>query len=163
MTVTVGTDVYQSVADFDAYAIANFIGADLVAVQAATTAVKEASLRQGAQLIDSRYRDRFPGTIRSESQALEWPRINAYDRSGRLLTGIPDAVASANAELAKERILAGTSLVPSEARGGAIKREKVDVIEVEYFDNAPVGTTYRFVSDLLSAVLTSASRRVKRV
>jgi hypothetical protein len=152
-----------SVADADTYATENFMGADLTAWNAATTANKEASLRQATQYIDSRFRDRFVGYIRSQSQALEWPRSNAYDRSGRLLTGTPDAVKAATTELAKERILAGTSLVPSEARGGAVKREKVDVIEVEYMDNAPAGTTYRFVSDLLSLVLKQSSRRVVRV
>lgn len=163
MAVTVGTNVYISVSDADTYAATNFLGADLTAWNAASTPNKEAGLRQAAQYIDNRFRDRFVGQIRSESQALEWPRVNAVDRSGRVLNQIPDAVKNASVELAKERIRNGVTLVPAQPRGGKIKRQKVDVIEVEYMDGAPSETTYRFAEDLLSVVLMSAGRRVVRV
>lgn len=163
MTVEVGTNVYLTVADADAYAAANFLGADTTAWDAADEPTKEAGLRQAAQYIDARFRDRFPGLIQSTSQDLEWPRINACDRSGRVISGIPDAVKNASVELAKERIKNGVSLAPALPRGGKIKRTKVDVIETEYMDGAPSETVYQFALDLLSGVLMSVGRRVKRV
>lgn len=155
-------DSYQDVSDADAYATNHFIGTDLTAWNAATTANKEAALRQSTQFIDAKFRDRFPGQIRSESQALEWPRVNARDRAGRVLNQVPDIIKAATVELAKERLVAGGNLVASEARGGQVKRVKVGPIEQEFMDRAPAGTVYRWVEQLISKVLTNVSHRAVR-
>lgn len=156
-------DGYITASDADTYATAHFIGADLTAWNGADADTKEAAIRQATQYIDSYFRDRFPGVIQSYSQALEWPRIGAQDKAGRTLNGIPDVLKDATCELAKARIVAGTNLVPDEARGGKVKREKVDVVEVEYMDGAPSGTTYKFAEKLLSLVLKGGGGRLKRV
>lgn len=156
-------DSYESVDNADTYATAHFIGTDLTTWNGASNADKEAALRQATQFIDANFRDRFPGRIRSTPQALEWPRSGAQDRAGRILNDVPDVVKNATVELAKDRLVDGSNLVPAESRGGQIKREKVDVLEVEYMDGAPAGTWYRWAEKLLSLVLTSAGRRIVRV
>lgn len=155
-------DSYQDVANADIYASEHFIGTDLTTWNAASVADKEASLRQSTQFIDANFRDRFPGQIRSESQALEWPRVNAFDRAGRVLNQVPDIIKTATVELAKERVVSGGNLVASEARGGQVKRVKVGPIEQEFMDGAPAGTVYRWVEQLISKVLQPTSRRVVR-
>lgn len=163
-TTGASADSYLSIADSDTYATDHFIGTDLTTWNGASTSDKEAALRQATQFIDSNFRDRFPGRIRSESQALEWPRSGALDRSGRTLNDVPDIVKNATVELAKDRLVDGTNLVPAEARGGKIKRQRVEgAVEVEYMDNAPAGTTYRWAEKLLSLVLESRGRRIVRV
>lgn len=156
-------DSYVSESDADTYATNHFLGTDLTAWNDATTAEKEAALRQATQFIDSNFRDRFPGRIRSTSQALEWPRSGAEDRSGRALNDVPQIVKDATVELAKDRIVGGGDLVEPEDRGGKVKRERVDVLEVEYMDNAPSGTEYKWAEKLLTLVLVSSGRRVVRV
>lgn len=167
MTITTtGSDAdgYITAADADTYAGKYFIGADSTAWNDASESDKEAAIRQATQYVDSYFRSRFVGVIRSTSQALEWPRAAARDRSGRTINGIPDAVKNAVVELAKERLVAGTNLVPSEARGGMVKSERVEgVVDVEYMDGAPSGTTYEFAEKLLSAVLRGAANRLQRV
>jgi hypothetical protein len=163
MALTVGTDSYTDVASADTYATNHFIGDDLTTWNGATTANKEAALRQATQYIDAYFRDRFPGVIQSDSQALEWPRINAYDRSGRYLTGTPDAVKNATVELAKERLVSGTNLIPVADRGGKVKREKVGQLEVEYMGSAPANRLYRWAEHVLNLVLKESSNRLVRV
>lgn len=156
-------DSYIDTSDADSYATDHFMGTDITTWNGASTADKEASLRQATQFIDANFRDRFPGVIRSESQALEWPRSGAQDRSGRTINDVPDAVKNATVELAKERLVDGRTLVPSETRGGKVKREKVGPIEVEYMDGAPSGTVYKWAEKLLTKVLKPVSRRIVRV
>lgn len=163
MALTVGTDSYISLADAETYAAAHFIGSDATAWDAASDTDKEAALRQATQYVDAKFRDRFLGYIQSTTQALEWPRTAAFDRSGRTLHGTPEAVTDAVVELAKARIVAGDNLVPVEDRGGQVKREKVGSLEVEYMDGAPSGRTYGFAEMLLSQVLNRSANRLVRV
>lgn len=156
-------DAYVDDSFADDYADDYFLGSDKTAWDSASVTEKEAALRQATQFIDANFRDRFPGVIRSESQALEWPRSGAVDRSGRTINDVPDIVKNATVELAKERLVDGRTLVPSETRGGQVKREKVGPIEVEYMDGAPSGTVYKWAEKLLTKVLVPISRRIKRV
>ena len=156
-------DSYATLIEADNYADNHFVGSDFTAWDGATDPDKEARLRQAAQWLDANFRSRYVGIIRSESQALEWPRSGAIDRSGRTINNVPDAVKNAQIELAKYMIVNSANLVPAEDRGGQVKREKVGPIEVEYMDNAPSGTTYRWAEQLLSQVLGSSVRRVVRV
>lgn len=163
MALTVGTDTYVTLADAETYATEHFIGDDKTTWDGASDADKEAALRQATQYIDAKFHDRFVGFIQSTAQALEWPRASAVDRSGRSLTGTPDAVKDATVELAKERIVAGDNIVPVEDRGGLTRRERVGPVEVEYFAGAPSGRTYQFAAMLLSQVLRQAANKLVRV
>lgn len=162
MPLVVGTDTYVSVVDADTYVTDHFRGDDLTTWDTASDD-KEAALREATQYIDANFEDNFVGEIQTTSQTLAWPRVNAVDNAGRLLNGIPSAVKDATVELAFSAL--GGKLVPDESRGGKVKREKVDVLEVEYFDNAPAGTTYGWVEQLLRPVLkhSGAVKRLFRV
>lgn len=76
----------------------------------------------------------FKGYKYSEEQALQWPRGNV-SIDGYLIDvdEIPTLLKEAQMETALS-IDAGTN--PMASVGRATKREKVDVIEVEYMDNA---------------------------
>jgi len=76
----------------------------------------------------------FVGGRRTTDQRVSWPRVDAYDSEGYLLSGIPVPVEEATAEYAF--IALTTTLNPTpeiDAHGRNIKRikEKVDVIEVD--------------------------------
>lgn len=158
MAVIVGTDVYLSVADADAYWTARN-----EAQWNGTADAKEAALIEATQYIDGAYN--FIGNYNT-ANVLAWPRHNAFVEKGNFAgisydsDTIPPQIENACAELALEALSA--RLVPIKERGGAIKREKVDVIEVEYLDFAPSGKTFNFVTMILSP-LTQGSSRMKRL
>lgn len=136
-----------------------------------TDAVKEAALRRATAYLDGHYRARWKGCrVYPLTQALEWPRAGVrivdeqvyydvppsfYDSeySGFLaITTIPQRLKDACCELAL-RALSGDL---AEDFTSGVKREKVDVLETEYFQGAAPGTTYRIVDDLLSDFLKPA-------
>lgn len=157
MTVTVGTDVYLSVADADTYWSARN-NSDW---SAATTAEKEKALLEATQYIDGAFS--FIGSQILDN-VLAWPRHSVQITKGNFAgktydyQTIPPQIKTACAELALEALT--TRLVESKDRGGAVKREKVDTIEIEYMDFAPTGKVYSFVSLLLSP-LTTGSKTMK--
>jgi len=139
-----------------------------------TDAVKEAALRKAAQYLDGHYRNRFKGQpVYPTTQPMAWPRAGVrllngpqeyygvvpsfYDveYSGYLaITTIPQRLKDAQCELAL--IALSADLAPNIAAG--IKREKVDVLETEYFASAQAGTTvYSAVNNLLSDLLKPAN------
>lgn len=157
MTVVVGTNVYLSVADADAYWAAK----NNTTWSAASTADKEKALREATQYIDGAFS--FIG-YQNTLNLLAFPRYDVYITTGNFAgvsydsTTIPPQVEDACAELALEALSA--RLMAVESRGGMVKREKVDVIEVEYMDWAPSGKTYSFVAMLLKP-LTIGSKTMK--
>lgn len=153
MAIVVGTDTYLSVSDADSY-WSNRGNAEW---SAASTAQKEAALREATQYVDGAFN--FIGHQILENM-LAWPRNDAFIEHGNFagqtfdsLT-IPPQVKNATAELALEALTA--RLAPSKERGGAVKREKVDVIEVEYMDFAPSGKVYSFAAMILKPVTTGS-------
>ena len=161
MAIVVGTDTYLSVANADTY----WSDRNDATWAAATTAVKEKALREATQYIDGAYS--FIGELAVFTQLLAWPRGSAEVLTGNFKgayydsTTIPPQVQNACAELAKDAL--SENLRPSQARGGAIKKEKVDVIEVEYLDFAPTHKTFSFVSMMLKDLTTVAGNFKKLV
>lgn len=153
-TVVEGAQSYVSVADCDTYATEHSFSATWTG---ATTATKESSLRYATKWIDQRYR--WLGIISSTALSrLKWPRLYAVDRDGREWTGVPQQLKDAVCEVALAHLSSGVNEVRS--RGGAVKRQKVDVIEVEYMDGATAGRTWPYVDSLLSDLYRgSPSRR----
>ena len=159
MTIVVGTDTYLSVTDANSY-WSNRNNADW---SAASTAEKEAALREATQYVDGAFN--FIGN-QIVTNVLAWPRDNVFIEDGNFagvvydrLT-IPPQVKNAVAELALEALTA--RLAPSQARGGAVKREKVDVIEIEYMDFAPSGKVYSFAAMILKP-LTTGSKTTRKL
>lgn len=159
MTVTVGTDVYISVANADTY----WSNKNNSTWSAASTANKEKALREATQFIDGAFS--FIGT-QNPDNVLAFPRYDVYITTGNFAgisydsTTIPPQVEDACCELALEALSARIMAV--ESRGGLVKREKVDVVEVEYMDWAPSGKTYGFAAMILKP-LTIGSKTIRKL
>lgn len=160
MTITVGTDSYLSVADADTY----WSNRNNDVWAAADTADKEKALREATQYIDGAYD--FIGT-QITTNVLAWPRYDVYIYEGNFAgvsynsDTIPPQIKNATAELALEAL--SNKLLPSKDRGGLVKREKIDVIEVEYLPFAPSNKSYDFVSMLIKPLLTGGSNMKRLV
>ena len=92
----------------------------------------------------------FIGDKGTRAQALQWPRVNAaIDGYYIDSDAIPQLLIDAQIEIALS-IDAGTNPLATVDRG--VKREKVDIIEVEYMDNT-----------LESPYLTAAETKLKKL
>jgi hypothetical protein len=124
-----------------------------------TDKADQAIIRAGDWLKNTN-RVTYRGSLISATQTMPWPRQDASFYRGPTIANnvVPQCVKDAQCELAY-RTLAGTNLQPDLARGGATKREKLDVLEVEYFDGAPPETVIQSVLGMLSPVtLTEGTR-----
>jgi hypothetical protein len=146
-TGTPGANAYIAVADVDTHHAdrgtsdwTNF-----------TTPEKEQAIVRASDFIDKRFGRRFVGVRNTKEQGLEWPRTDAFDADGFLLSGVDDLprqLLKACAEYALRAavcgILAPDPLLPvpkqdptdmgarpdQEATGAVIrKREKVGPLE----------------------------------
>lgn len=148
--IVAGADSYVSAADATTYHVARGN-----ATWTGTDAVKEAALLKAAAYLDGHYRNRWKGDrVEPATQPMEWPRygVCVSNAGGIFLDSnvIPQRLKDAQCELAL--IALSADLAPSVSAG--VKREKVDVLETEYFAGAPVGTTvYTAVNNLLADLL----------
>lgn len=144
------SESYISVADADIYHAKR----GCVPWATLTTTQKEEALIRATDYIEQAYSQNFYGLRVNSTQALSWPRygvtLNGYSVSSDT---IPQAIINATAELAYRA--AQGNLAPDLTQ--AIKREKVDVLEVEYMDNSSQVVKYRAIDNLLSAMLKSGS------
>lgn len=83
------------------------------------------------QLLDERFT--WTGAISSQTQALSWPRVSAYDRNGRLLAtdAIPQILKDATAELAR-LLLDSDRTADAESDSGAITALEMGPMKVTY-------------------------------
>ncbi|MEE4332303.1 DnaT-like ssDNA-binding protein [Pseudomonas alliivorans] len=139
-------DFYGNVADADAYhaarANAAWTGDDMA---------KQAALIRASAYIDGKFQTQnscgrweslFSGIkTGGRAQALQWPRTGATDTEGNEIptTEIPVEVEQATYEAALREIALPGSLSPDYVASTAIKRQKVDVLEIEY-QTASTGT-----------------------
>lgn len=118
-----------------------------VDVTAQTTAQVEQALVQSADYVDKRFGPQFRGWRLNNAQAMEWPRADAYDDDGYLLSGVPTELKRAVYEYAWLVTQLARNLAPLPTvgfpfvdpitgvvitqGGGQLRRktEKVDVIE----------------------------------
>lgn len=122
-------DSYATLAEYTARAAA--MGWTL----ADTDAANEVNLRRAAVALDASYG--FRGTKNTTAQALEWPRSEALGYSTGLMFDpypirpdeIPPRVKQAQMEMA---YLIQGGADPLATYEGGVKREKIDVIEVEF-------------------------------
>jgi len=129
MTIIVGTDTNQTVAEVDAYwsSRGNLNWATLGVID------KEVNLRKAADYLERNFRWR--GTRKTASQRLGWPRDQAFDNDDFAIgeSVSPLIVKEAEAivaDLIREGIVDISGIVTSGS--AAITKEKVDVIEVQY-------------------------------
>jgi hypothetical protein len=105
-----------------------------------TTEEKEAAIIRASDYIDKRFGRRFRGIRRQKDQGLEWPRLDAFDDDGFLMSGVDDVprqIQKATAEYALRAALCGVLTpdpilpVPKQSmESGAAARDK-DVITGE--------------------------------
>jgi len=126
-TNVAGADAYSSVADCSAWAVA-YYGSALNG----DTADKEAAIRRAVTYLDSL---KWKGTrTYGRDQSLAWPRSGVTDCEGSAIASdeIPSELIFAQHVLARVEFQDEGALSPSVNLSGVVKREKVDVIEVEY-------------------------------
>jgi len=122
-----------------------------------TDAVKEAALIKATDYIEQVYEGRWVGYLVDNDQPLSWPRtynVNGsvyvdYDISG----DIPKRLKQAVCILALESLSGELNPVLDRA----VKREKVDVIEVEYMDGASDGKRRPAITGLLRPYLKGSA------
>lgn len=149
-------NVYLSVADADTY----HADRGNSAWAALTTAQKQAGLLYATTQIDVSYS--WKGYLADPDQALEWPRLSSDDTEGRVTDNeVPDKIKQATAELA---LLHQTSaLNATYSRGGRVKRQKVGIIEREFFEDAPEGVTTPFIDKLVANFITTGSTSTREI
>ena len=112
---------------------------------------------RGTEFIDNFYNWR--GRKGKGSQALSFPRLDLYDDDRYLINGIPDKLKKACLEAAFLNSTSGAdTLFTTKDENGAIKRQKVDSLEVEYFNNQQNETNmeavdYTTIYDILNKLL----------
>ena len=147
---------YISVVDADTY-ITAYKGTDAT-WDGATDGTKEIAARQATKYLDGVYR--WKGEIYSSEQTLDWPRNYVYNDRGLMETGIPTALEQATAEV-MFLIVTGVTITENVDRSKQTKREKVDVIEVEYEAGASQQPSFPIVNRLLSDLVTSSDRVIR--
>lgn len=146
---------YISVADADAY-----FSARGVTQWDGSTSHKEALLRIATEYMIGRYGQQWQGYRINGTQALDWPRSDVWAYGYPIDPDVvPDQVKRACAELA-HRANSG-DLLADQSR--ATRREKVDVIEVEYDPNAPRHTIYPQIDAMLAPLLESQGSATRKV
>ncbi len=109
----------------------------------------EASIRLATDWIDTY--NRYKGTRLRSQQAKEFPRADLTDWSDYVVTGVPQRVKDACAELAFKGL--SESLYLDQDRGGKVQSESVGPISVSYAADAPTGKVWTYAQNLLKQYL----------
>ncbi|MEE4662778.1 DnaT-like ssDNA-binding protein [Pseudomonas alliivorans] len=132
-------DFYGTVADADAYHAARantaWTGEEMAKQAALIRASAYIDGKFQAQNSCGRWESLFSGAkTGGRAQALQWPRTGATDTEGHEIPAeeIPIEVVQATYEAALREIALPGSLSPDYVASTAIKRQKVDVLEIEY-------------------------------
>lgn len=132
-------EFYGSITAADAYHLAR-----ANAPWAGDDAAKQAALIRASAYIDGKYQFQnacgrweslFSGSkTGARAQPLQWPRTGATDNEGNSIPvdEVPIEIEQATYEAALREIVTPGSLSPDYVATGAIKRQKVDVLEIEY-------------------------------
>ena len=100
--------------------------------------------------IDSLYK--WYGRRKYKRQELSFPRVELFDRDGFYVDGIPMNLQKAVCEAAYLNINTET-LFSTKDSEGAIKRQKVDSLEIEYFQGEKTETDYSSIYNVLNSLL----------
>lgn len=120
------------------------------------TGEKSALLVKGTTILDALYAHRFPGRKTGGfNQIDQWPRTGARSKSGEVIPVdvVPVAVEMANYELSN-LLLVNDGLLDMEVidPNRMLKKEKIDVIETEYYKNMSATTDLLGLLPLLPIV-----------
>lgn len=117
----------------------------------------DAAVIEAGDYLKNEARFVYRGTRMYYTQGMPFPRRSVTEYRG---PSLPDGYISwrlkdAQAALAIRSFASPGSLQPDLVRGGAVKREKVDVLETEWYDKAPLEVTIREVNGLLAPLLVT--------
>lgn len=122
---------------------------------ALSTPIKQQSLVNATDYLEATYRSAYKGNRVSETQSLSWPRYNVIvDGFNFPANVVPTLVINACIEMAIRASLGETLLAD---QGQRVRREKIDVIEVEYQDYSDPTQRYPLVNRMVMPYLISAS------
>ena len=157
-TGVAGADGYVTVDYADTY-FSQLARADWAVYPLAS---KQAALRKGAAYLGMVYAGRWKGSRVSSIQPLDWPRTGVELTLGNTpytlpSDVIPAAILIAQCELASTAMTA--ELIPSDPGGVRVKRQKVDVLEIEYADSSSFQTAKYPAIDMRVAPYLSDSKR----
>ena len=93
----------------------------------------------------------WKGRRKYREQSLCFPRVELYDNDGFEVKGIPTVLKKAVCEASF--IGMTSSLFATNDTTGAVKRQKVDVLEVEYFDETETEISFVSQYDILDSLL----------
>ena len=112
---------------------------------------------RGTEFVDNFYN--WKGRRGSQSQSMAFPRLDLFDEDHYEIRGVPDKLKKACIEAAFLNSSSGSdTLFTTKDENGAIKRQKVDSLEVEYFSNQQNETNinavdYTTIYDILNKLL----------
>ena len=164
----VNSNSYCSVADADTYHAAYTLSAEWTA---ATQPAKENALVLATQYLDAKYGGRWLGYRAngygeedSREQALDWPRVQAYDADGWAYDEdiVPARLVQATAEAAL-RIILGDDLLGTVTTPGGIKSESVTVGPISESKSYAGGKPYGYVYPKIDALVRPLIAEVGRV
>lgn len=118
------------------------------------TAQKQALLVKATDFLRDSTLFPWRGSKKTAAQALDWPRSGVTEYNGQDVsdTVVPDRVQKATAELAL--VLSSTELHPVVSMPSAgVKRDKVDVIEREYFTSKELSLDPRTYIPMVTSVM----------
>jgi|LakMenEpi03Aug12_release.lakeMendotaPanAssembly.Ray.scaffolds.fasta_scaffold06132_39 hypothetical protein len=122
---------------------------------ALSSTIKQQSLVNATDYLEATYRGAWKGNRVSETQSLSWPRYNVIvDGFNFPANVVPTQVINACIEMAIRASLGETLLAD---QGQRVRREKIDVIEVEYQDYSDPTQRYPLVNRMVMPYLISAS------
>lgn len=152
-------DAYIDIAYLDSYlaSVGKTISGD--------TTAKEIAIRKATEYMTQNYYGAWKGYKRLLTQSLDFPRElvlldDAYYEQYLANDIVPVQVKKACAELAY-KAASGTELMPDLTQG--VKREKVDVLEVEYDTTTPQWTRYQAIDGILKPLLANTNSSVVRL
>lgn len=124
-------------------------GLTIPAATLASTTMMEQAILRGMAFVESEFD--FKGEKMSYDDPLEWPRFGIYKE---IPNGLKNAVCRAAYEESVESGILQSNLTSN------IKREKIDVIEVEYFTSTPSRVVYRTIEGFLKGLLRNSNTAV---
>ena len=159
------SNAYVTVAEVDSYLDKYVTATTNPSWLGLTTVNKQRVIQRSTLELDNKFRLRYKGIKAVFDQNLSWPRSNAFDDSGHTVRWdiVPVPVKDSVSEIC-EVIAGGGDTLPDLNRGGAaLKSEKLDVFEREFFaGGAAMGqTVYQMVNLTLSGLVWSTSRLVR--
>lgn len=119
----------------------------------------EGALVRGSLWIDARFGARYPGKRAfGRDQGLGWPRVDACDREGNEIPSdeVPVEIVRAACAAALRELASPGSLAPDVAGGGAVRRERIGSLEVEYANadgGRALGPSFPEIEGLLSTLI----------